>query len=586
MLLVSGVKSAFKGHPSHVWVLSFVLWSAAVVLVSSGEVRRRESRALSTGCPATPVDCSLSEWTTWTRCDPCHRKRYRYAKLLQPSEFGGEPCNIQGREEESCTPPSRFKCTSAPLCQGFVCAVTGRCVLEGLRCNGDDDCGDGSDEKGCKKVFRTCREEAEEYYGIENLAKGVFNVLNSHLEGLVLDNRYYAGGCLPHFIQDVRFRKPYNLQHYIFETKGSYDFRMEVHDSYSDYMKDSKRSSLSETSVSFGIKIPGVFEVGFNYDDSKYKNSVERIRRLSGTKNSFLRARSQIELARYALKADGLMLHPDFLGRLRALPLEYTYGEYRQIYRDFGTHYITEATLGGEYDLTIILNEQKLQSSGYSLVDSQRCVEAGLKLGANIKGVYVTLGVSGGACKGLLEEMESHTGADSLVEDYVAVVKGGDSESITQLASKTLPTQKLMQQWGDAVYYNPDFIHTKMSPLYELVTSRDFVNERTLKKNLRRALAEYLAEASSCLCAPCQNNGVAVLKGTRCECVCPSGVRGLSCEITQRSNMGVDGNWSCWSSWSSCSGRTQHRTRQCTNPAPANGGAACQGPQEETTDCI
>ena len=44
------------------------------------------------------------------------------------------------------------------------------------------------------------------------------NVLNSRLEGLVLDNRYYAGGCLPHYIQDVRFRKPFNLQHYIVEV--------------------------------------------------------------------------------------------------------------------------------------------------------------------------------------------------------------------------------------------------------------------------------------------------------------------------------------------------------------------------------
>lgn len=77
-----------------------------------------------------------------------------------------------------------------------------------------------------------------------------------------------------------------------------------------------------------------------------------------------MRAHSQIELARYALKTDGLMLHPDFAGRLRALPLEYTYGEYRQIYSDYGTHYITEATLGGEYELTIIINKQKLETLG------------------------------------------------------------------------------------------------------------------------------------------------------------------------------------------------------------------------------
>ncbi|XP_028831662.1 complement component C8 beta chain [Denticeps clupeoides] len=564
---------------------SIVLCSPVPVASSTGGTRSRNGRSVKTGTPESPVDCVMSAWSSWTRCDPCHEKSYRYAKLVQPSQFGGEPCNEMGREEESCVPPTRSSCGGAPSCQGFVCTTTGRCVLDGLRCNGDDDCGDGSDEKGCKKIFHSCRQEAEEYWGIENLAKGV-NTLNGNLEGLVLDNRYYAGGCLPHFIQDVRFRKPFNLQHYTLQTKGSYDFKMESHETYSNFTENSLKGYMSQTSVSFGIKIPGVFELGFNYDDSKYKNSVKKLRRFSGTKSSFIRAHCQVELARYALKHDGLMLHPEFLSRLRSLPLEYVYGEYQQIFHDFGTHYITEATLGGEYKLTVVLNKERMETLGYSLEDTKNCFQAGLKVGANILGVYVSLGVSGGHCKALLEELGESKNEESMIEDFIVIVKGGNSESISQLGTKTLPTPEMMQLWGDAVHYNPDFISSKMLPLYELVTSRDFINDRTLKKNLRRALAEHLAEASSCRCAPCQNNGVAVLKGTRCECICPSGTRGLSCEITQRSNLAVDGNWSCWSNWSSCSGRTKHRTRQCTNPAPANGGVACQGEREESTDCI
>lgn len=60
------------------------------------------------------------------------------------------------------------------------------------------------------------------------------------------------------------------------------------------------------------------------------------------------------------------MLHPEFLQRLRALPQSYDYGEYRLIYRDYGTHYVTEAALGGNYEHTIIIDKEKLEKTGGS----------------------------------------------------------------------------------------------------------------------------------------------------------------------------------------------------------------------------
>ncbi|XP_078660161.1 uncharacterized protein LOC144904888 [Branchiostoma floridae x Branchiostoma belcheri] len=61
--------------------------------------------------------------------------------------------------------------------------------------------------------------------------------------------------------------------------------------------------------------------------------------------------------------------------------------------------------------------------------------------------------------------------------------------------------------------------------------------------------------------------------------------RGFICQLVNV----VDGGWSDWGPWSGCSVTcgvgTETRDRTCTNPAPANGGADCDGPAQETREC-
>ena len=51
----------------------------------------------------------------------------------------------------------------------------------------------------------------------------------------------------------------------------------------------------------------------------------------------------------------------------------------------------------------------------------------------------------------------------------------------------------------------------------------------------------------------------------------------------------VDGGWSEFGDWSECSaecdGGEQTRTKECNNPAPAHGGADCEGEDFETQAC-
>jgi len=48
----------------------------------------------------------------------------------------------------------------------------------------------------------------------------------------------------------------------------------------------------------------------------------------------------------------------------------------------------------------------------------------------------------------------------------------------------------------------------------------------------------------------------------------------------------VNGQWGSWSSWSQCVSGAQSHSRICDNPAPANGGANCQGSTTESRHCL
>lgn len=529
-----------------------------------------------------PVDCELSSWSSWTACDPCQKKRYRHAYLLRPSQFHGELCDFSDKDVEDCA--TNRPCRSQVRCEGFVCAQTGRCVNRRLLCNGDNDCGDQSDEANCRRIYKKCQQEMEQYWAIGNLAHGI-NLFTNTFEGPVLDHQYYGGGCSPHYILNTKFRKPYNVEGYTPQTQGKYEFAFTEYESYADFEHNVTEKETSSSNFKFGFKIVGMFEFGVKKENSGGRHYIQRTKRFSHTKSKFLHARSVLEVAHYKLKSRSLMLHYEFLQRVKSLPLEYSYGEYQDLLRDFGTHFITEAVLGGIYEYTLIMNKDLMERGDYTFNDVSACAGIDFRIGGAIDEVYLKLGVSEKKCNEILKEIKDRNKRNTMIEDLVVLVRGGTSEYITTLAYRELPTPELMREWGDAVQYNPAIIKMKVEPLYELVTATDFAYSSTVKQNIKKALEEFQVEVSSCHCAPCQGNGVPVLKGSHCECICPAGFQGVACEVTNRKDVPIDGKWSCWSNWSACSGGSKTRQRQCNNPLPQKDGRPCSGPASETLNC-
>uniref|UniRef100_A0A8C0W0I5 Complement component C6 n=1 Tax=Castor canadensis TaxID=51338 RepID=A0A8C0W0I5_CASCN len=174
-------------------------------------------------------------------------------------------------------------------------------------------------------------------------------------------------------------------------------------------------------------------------------------------------------------------------------------------------------------------------------------------------------------------------------EKSISLVQGGRSEFAAALAwekGNSGPEEKVFTEWLESVKENPAVIDFELAPIMDLV--RNIPCAVTKRNNLRKAFQEYAAKFDPCQCAPCPNNGRATLSGTECLCVCQSGTYGENCERRSpdyKSNT-VDGNWGCWSSWSTCNAAYKRsRTRECTNPAPQQGGRHCEGKQRQEEDC-
>lgn len=75
-----------------------------------------------------------------------------------------------------------------------------------------------------------------------------------------------------------------------------------------------------------------------------------------------------MELAQFQNSAPQyLTLAEGFWKALSSLPLTYDYSAYRQLLQTYGTHYLSEGSLGGEYQALLELDRQAFSSTSKNL---------------------------------------------------------------------------------------------------------------------------------------------------------------------------------------------------------------------------
>ncbi|XP_053557211.1 complement component C6 isoform X2 [Bombina bombina] len=538
---------------------------------------------------ACPIHCLLGDYGPWSDCDACLKKQFRVRALVRPSQFGGEACAGQLVDSRVCNPSKICNIEQEDCSEKFKCD-SGRCIPKNLQCNGDNDCGDNSDERGCRKKS-LCKRSFENIPGVQLMGNG-FNYLSAESRGEVLDNSFFGGKCVTIIGNGTGsnrkfYRQPANIEKMDFEIKNEEDdVASAYYNSLVNFNDGSSWHSSSSSSSRRRSGIPYLFGKKSNTrvtSSSSFREAVQA----SYKKNSgFVRIHKEISVSNFKMKQNDLWISDVFLKALNHLPLEYNYPLYSRIFENFGTHYVSSGSMGGSYDLLYQYSTADLKNSGLTEEESTECSRTETvrrvffrkKKKVTEKCVYNKMS-------------QQHEGSFlEASERSISLVKGGRAEYAAALAWKkegAFPEHTPYTNWVASTVDNPVIVDYELSPILDLV--KGFPCAVTKRRNLLKAFETYLGTFDPCTCSPCPNNARPVLLGTECLCVCQTGTYGESCskKAPDYISVAVDGYWSCWSSWSPCDGSLKRRrTRECNNPAPLNGGKPCEGESTQEENCM
>ncbi|KAL0965428.1 hypothetical protein UPYG_G00281170 [Umbra pygmaea] len=508
-----------------------------------------------------PVNCRWGPYGEWSECDGCTKTQVRTRSVAMFAQYRGNPCVGDDTQSQNCVPK-----TGCPLGMGcgerFRCS-SGQCVSRSLLCNGDQDCEDGgTDERRCDFDNSNYVCDLDKTPPNSDITGKGYDVLTDTFRSGVINTLSFGGQCRKVFSGDHKtyYRLPQSILRYTFQVEVQNDFTDETYESSWSYMKHIQDNAL------------------WGHDRRTFHTELNKDK-----SHRLLIIKNKVELAQFQNTGPQyITLAESFWKALSSLPTTYSYPAYRSLLQTYGTHYLSEGVLGGQYQALLEFDNEALKETSTTYTEFQRCVTK-KKRRFFRKKVTTT-------CEKLVDSLKTSREYNNNKLPIRTNIIGGDTSFIAGLSVLDLENPEangqLYDQWASSVKDFPQVINMKLRPLYELVKE---VQCAGLKKlHLKRATEEHLAEKHPCHCQPCRNNGQPLLTGTTCECVCKPGTSGPACEtgtvIGEQPGV-IHGSWSCWSSWESCSRGQRSRTRTCTNPAPKQGGLHCIGLPTEHTSC-
>ncbi|KAM4808350.1 complement component C9 [Rhinophrynus dorsalis] len=387
--------------------MHFILGLSAIYLLESTVFVSGNGRLPREVDDPPPIDCQLSSWGTWSECDPCTNHQYRSRSIIKFGQYKGARCVSSLGDRKRCV--ANDSCNEEPIQCGndFECE-SGRCIKTKLLCNGDNDCGDYSDEncEDDREPKPPCRNMEVELSEIGRTAGNGLNILGMETMRNPFDNEYFHGLCERVRDGNTRtyYRKPWNVASLNYESKADKAFTSETFEDSESVMTKIIQESTDEFKLSLSVKYTPseINDTSVKVDGGigfSKNSSLEKIKRYSNEKSkTFLKVSGKVQLAKFNMRTRGYMLSSSFIEDIKELPTAYEKAEYFSFLEMYGTHHTISGDVGGKYELVYVLDKTVLKTKDITTLDVYDCLNYNLGLNVDAKDINVNPKIDGKKC--------------------------------------------------------------------------------------------------------------------------------------------------------------------------------------------